>query len=514
MYSLRTLSIGARLGLGFALLIAALALSGAFNAWRLTAVNAEVQYLLEDRMVKVEQLTQIKDNTNVIARSLRNMALLQSPEDIGKERQRIQEARAKNDAIYEALDKTIHSQDGREHMQTTLEARKAYSVVLDEAIKMASDGQRDAMGSLLLTRLRPVQSAYFKSMDDLRALQAEKMHQAGKTVEEMTTTVLWASVGLAAAAAALGALLSVAITRSITVPIAQAMEVAKAVAQGHLNTRIHADGHDEPGQLLRSLKDMSDSLARIVGQVRHSSDSIATGSSQIASGNVDLSHRTEVQAANLQQTVASMSQLASTVTHNADTARSATQLAASASASASKGGEVVAQVVSTMEGISHSSRKIGDIIGVIDGIAFQTNILALNAAVEAARAGEQGRGFAVVASEVRMLAHRSAEAAKEIKSLISQSVDQVEAGSVLVHSAGDTMDDIVTQVKRVSDLIGEISSATQEQTQGIQQVSSAAGQLDQVTQQNAALVEESAAAAGSLQHQAAQLAEMVSVFKL
>jgi methyl-accepting chemotaxis protein len=266
--------------------------------------------------------------------------------------------------------------------------------------------------------------------------------------------------------------------------------------------------------LRRSLQVMTDSLARILGQVRHSSDSMATGSTQIATGNADLSQRTEEQAANLQQTVASMEQLASTVKNSADTARSANQLATAASATATKGGEVVAQVVSTMEGITQSSRKIGDIIGVIDGIAFQTNILALNAAVEAARAGEQGRGFAVVASEVRMLAQRSADAAKEIKSLINQSVEQVEAGSHLVQSAGTTMEYIVTQVKRVTDLIGEISMATHEQTQGIEQITSAAGQLDQVTQQNAALVEESAAAAGSLQQQAGHLAHMVSVFKL
>jgi len=311
-----------------------------------------------------------------------------------------------------------------------------------------------------------------------------------------------------------GAWLAWSITQSITVPLAQAMKVADAVAQGELRQQFHDAGQDEPAQLLNSLGAMSRSLGLIVGQVRQSSDSIATGSSQIASGNADLSHRTEEQAANVQQTVCSMAQLATTVRNNADTAQTATQLASHASASATKGGDLVSQVVATMEGISSSSKKIGDIIGVIDGIAFQTNILALNAAVEAARAGEQGRGFAVVASEVRMLAQRSADAAKEIKSLISQSVEQVEAGSVLVHSAGSTMGDIVSEVKRVSDLINEISAATHEQTLGIEQVTGAAGDLDQVTQQNAALVEQSAAAADSLQQQAGQLASMVSVFKL
>jgi methyl-accepting chemotaxis protein len=266
--------------------------------------------------------------------------------------------------------------------------------------------------------------------------------------------------------------------------------------------------------LLAGMKAMRDSLAAIVGQVRQSSDSIATGSSQIATGNADLSQRTEEQAANLEQTAASMEELTSTVQNNADTARQAAQLASSASAVAAQGGAVVGEVVNTMEAITASSKKIVDIIGVIDGIAFQTNILALNAAVEAARAGEQGRGFAVVAGEVRSLAQRSAAAAKEIKSLITDSVEKVQTGSQQVGEAGRTMDDIVAQVRRVNDLIAEISSATHEQTEGINQVGDAVTQLDQVTQQNAALVEESSAAAESLSQQAAKLVEAVSVFRL
>jgi methyl-accepting chemotaxis protein len=262
------------------------------------------------------------------------------------------------------------------------------------------------------------------------------------------------------------------------------------------------------------MHEMQQSLRRVVSQVRASSDSIATGSSQIATGNADLSQRTEEQASNLQQTAASMEQLTATVQTNADTARQATQLAGSAAAAAGQGGAVVAQVVQTMDGITASSRKIADIIGVIDGIAFQTNILALNAAVEAARAGEQGRGFAVVATEVRTLAQRSAAAAKEIKTLIGDSVEKVEAGSQQVHQAGRVMEDLVAQVGRVNDLIGEMCSATTEQTQGIGQIGHAVSQLDQVTQQNAALVEESAAAAESLNQQAARLVAAVSVFRL
>ena len=259
---------------------------------------------------------------------------------------------------------------------------------------------------------------------------------------------------------------------------------------------------------------MNDSLAGIVGQVRAASDSIATGATQIATGNADLSQRTEEQASNLQQTAASMEQLTSTVQTNSDTARQAAELAREASSAALRGGELVGQVVGTMDAINSSSKKIADIIGVIDSIAFQTNILALNAAVEAARAGEQGRGFAVVASEVRSLAQRSAQAAKEIEGLITESVEKVETGTAQVGEAGRSMSDIVTQVKNVNDLIAEISSATQEQSQGISQVGDAVSQLDQVTQQNAALVEESAAAAESLSQQAARLVEAVSIFTL
>ncbi len=313
---------------------------------------------------------------------------------------------------------------------------------------------------------------------------------------------------------ALGIVVGLALVRSIVEPLQRARRTAEAVAAGDLSGHIESGGQDEVGHLMRSMAKMVESLRTIVQAVRQGSDSIATGSAQIATGNADLSHRTEQQASSLQQTAASMKQISGTVETTAETAGQATQLASSASAAAVKGGAMVSEVVATMQDISASSKKIVDIIGVIDGIAFQTNILALNAAVEAARAGEQGRGFAVVASEVRTLAGRSAEAAKEIKSLIGSSVEKVDAGARQVHDAGASMEEIVTEVRRVSEAIGEISNATREQSTGIGQVGGAMTQLDQATQQNAALVEESAAAAESLKQQAAKLAEVVSVFKL
>ena len=309
-------------------------------------------------------------------------------------------------------------------------------------------------------------------------------------------------------------LLAAATIRSIIAPLNAAVKVAQTVAAGDLTSHIEVTTKDEIGQLMQALEHMNASLAKVVGEVREGTDTIATASSQIAAGNMDLSSRTEQQASSLEETAASMEELTSTVKQNADNARQANQLAESASQVAVKGGSVVSQVVETMSAINSSSKKIVDIIGVIDGIAFQTNILALNAAVEAARAGEQGRGFAVVAAEVRNLAQRSAAAAKEIKTLIGDSVDKVEEGSKQVAEAGKTMDEIVGSVKRVTDIMAEITVASQEQTSGIEQINQAITQMDQVTQQNAALVEEAAAAAASLQEQATGLSQVVSVFKL
>jgi methyl-accepting chemotaxis protein len=341
-------------------------------------------------------------------------------------------------------------------------------------------------------------------------ISAEAVEEAGKAYTRGRTLMMALTlVALLCAAAA-----AWLITRSITQPMREAVEAAEAVAAGDLTLQVNIRGRDETAQLMTAFSAMAGNLSQLVSRVRQNADSVATGSTQIAQGNNDLSSRTEEQASALEETAASMEQLGTAVRHNADNALQANQLAQGASTVAMRGGEVVGEVVQTMKGINDSSRKIAEIISVIDGIAFQTNILALNAAVEAARAGEQGRGFAVVAGEVRALAQRSAEAAKEIKGLIEASVERVEQGAVLVDQAGSTMNEIVASIRRVSDIMGEISAASKEQSAGVAQIGEAVSQMDQTTQQNAALVEESAAAAESLRVQAHQLVDAVSVFRL
>jgi methyl-accepting chemotaxis protein len=426
----------------------------------------------------------------------------------------IADAQARNADLIAALDKSIASERGRALLAAMGKQRGDYNAAVAATLKAAQADQTDVAADLLLKQLRPAQAAYFKTLDELVAYQIELMNaakaEASRTVD-LATTVMLVVAGVAAVA---GALIAWLVATSVTRPVALAREATGRIARGDLTAPIEVGGRDEIGQLMLSLRDMQGALREVVAQVRSGVESVSTASGQIAAGNQDLSSRTEEQASSLQQTAASMEQLTSTVRQSADNARQANQLAVTASDAASRGGKVVEQVVATMDNITASSRKIADIIAVIDGIAFQTNILALNAAVEAARAGEQGRGFAVVAGEVRNLAQRSAQAAREIKALISSSVDTVDAGSQQVSAAGEAMREIVMQVRRVTDLIGEITSASQEQSSGIGQVNDAITQMDQVTQQNAALVEQSAAAAASLKAQAGVLAQSVAVFKV
>ncbi len=376
-----------------------------------------------------------------------------------------------------------------------------------------SESNEEAVALLRGDSLR-VSTELNAAIDQLVTINVEGSTQASAAADAIYVQGRMWILAVLAGCIVLGLGFAIWIARIVARPLGEAVQVAQSVAAGDLTSRIEPRSSDETGQLMQALKNMNESLVTIVGQVRTGTDTIATASGQIASGNQDLSSRTEEQASSLEQTAASMEELTTTVKQNADNARQANQLALSASEVAVRGGDVVGQVVDTMGSINASSRKIVDIIAVIDGIAFQTNILALNAAVEAARAGEQGRGFAVVASEVRNLAQRSAAAAKEIKSLIDDSVGKVDAGTALVGEAGKTMDEIVASVKRVTGIMGEITSASHEQTQGIEQINQAITQMDEVTQQNAALVEEASAAAQAMQEQAAGLVESVRVFRL
>ncbi len=384
----------------------------------------------------------------------------------------------------------------------------------NKARDIKKSGDAEQALKLLNAEYLPTMAQYIEAQKEMVELQKGHVTQIAIETEERRTTNTYGILAGLAVVIALVFSGTLWLVRSIREPLDQANELAERIANGDLSADIEHDRHDEFGRLLESLKHMNQSLARMVSEVRGSTDSIATASAEIAQGNNDLAQRTEQTSANLQSTASNMGALTHTVQHSADNARQASQLASSASTAAERGGEVVAQVVHTMQEIDVSSKKIADIISVIDGIAFQTNILALNAAVEAARAGEQGRGFAVVASEVRSLAGRSAEAAKEIKSLIVTSVAKVESGTKLVTDAGSTMDEIVQSVRRVADVIGEITAAATEQSTGIAGVNQSIGDLDQMTQQNAALVEESAAAAESLREQAERLKQAVAVFNV
>ncbi len=511
------MKVATKLGLGFAVLVLLSLVQAGYSWVSLRDLSANLTVLTDDRMVKIDQLSDVKDNANVIARAVRNMVLLKEPADQLAERKRIDEAVAKNGELLKTLASTTRSEKVRAALKAIDDSRGPYNAGLAKAIELALADKDAEATAVLLKDVRPLQSSYFKALDATSELQRELASQLSKETRADASTAILLLALISLGAAVISGLTAWAISRGLTRQLGgepgDVVHIANAIAEGDLGQQFQIRSGDTTS-IVAAMRRMNDNLARIVGQVRNSSDSIATGSAQIATGNADLSQRTEEQASNLQQTAASMEELSSTVKTNADTTQQANLLAAKASDAALKGGQTVGTVVATMQDIATSSKKISDIIGVIDGIAFQTNILALNAAVEAARAGEQGRGFAVVASEVRNLAGRSADAAKEIKALIGASVEKVEVGARQVNEAGASMDEIVTQVQRVTQLISEISNATAEQTSGISQVGDAVTQLDQVTQQNAALVEESAAAAESLRHQAAQLAEIVSVFKI
>ncbi len=514
MNFLNKLRLGTRLGMGFATVLALMLLAVATAVFNLNQADSASRRTIEVDWVKAEATATLTATTRANARRTMELFFAQDAAHAQQVRQRIAANKKKVAESLETLERLVASAEGKALLAKVKEARVAYVASFTKVDQLLASDQREEATRLLLAETLPAIDALQQHVDALSVLQKQIVADSAKVLTNDIALARIQMLVLGVAALLVGGGLSWWLTRTITQPIRQAVQVAKTVAAGDLTSHIQATRQDETGELLGALDSMNRSLVQIVSQVRRSSDSIATGSQQIATGNTDLSQRTEEQASNLQQTAASMEQLTSTVRQNADTAAQASQLALNASRAAADGGSVMGRVVSTMQEISTGSRRIAEIIGTIDGIAFQTNILALNAAVEAARAGEAGRGFAVVAGEVRALAQRSAEAAREIKGLISHSVHSVEAGSQLVNDAGRSMDAIVTQVKRVTGLISEISAASQEQTQGISQVGDAVQQLDHVTQQNAALVEQSAAAAESLSQQAGRLAQMVSTFRL
>jgi methyl-accepting chemotaxis protein len=509
---IRNLHIGTRLGLGFGLVLILMLALALASLSRMANIHDSLNKVINENDVIIKELNDMRHAVMLVAVSVRNISMMTNEEEVIGEIKYIDAANAEYKESTAALGAMIKD-DARKAFLTRIAAGQAATTPsVDKAINMARR-QADVI-PILLGSVVPNQRNWLASMDEMIKHQ-EKLGQvtSAETAKAYENARLL-TLALAGSALLFGALIAWYVTRSITGPLRGAVEVARHVASGDLTTQVVVESQDETGQLLQALKEMNESLAHIVGEVRTGTNTIAIASIGIANGNMDLSSRTEDQASSLQRTASSIEELASTVKHNADNATQANKLAATASEVAVKGGSVVSQVVQTMGSINESAKKIVDIIGVIDGIAFQTNILALNAAVEAARAGEQGRGFAVVASEVRSLAQRSAAAAKEIKTLISDSVEKVEAGSKLVDHAGSTMEEVVASVRRVTDIISEIAAASHEQTSGIEQVNQAIIQIDNVTQQNAALVEEAAAAATSLQDQARNLSTVVSVFKL
>ncbi|GAB7194095.1 methyl-accepting chemotaxis protein [Dickeya oryzae] len=517
MSILKNMKLATMLGAGFAIVLTISFSVSEYGQWQLRQQAGNVHELASDQLEGLLLVQELKDNLNILASGVRDLTLFTAPDQIALEKQLITKTIARNNEVIKRITELSISPKEKSLLDSINQARPASLAATQKAIALSQDNKLEEAKAVIMNEVKPAQETLFKAINDMVSYQKSDTRQSADDASDAARAAGILMLVLTVISTVLGIAIAWSITRRIKKMLggepAYASDIARQIANGNLAINVELQVGDTTS-LLAAMGDMRARLSDIVHQVHDSSASISTGSSEIAIGSNDLSRRTEEQAASVQETAASMEQISQTIRQNGDTVREAAQLATAASQTATKGNDVVRDVITTMGDISTSSRKIGDIITVIDGIAFQTNILALNAAVEAARAGEQGRGFAVVAGEVRSLAQRSASAAREIKELITTSMEKVESGSQLVSHAGETMTDIVTQAQHVADLISEIGVTTQEQESGISQINQAITQLDSVTQQNAALVEESTSAAESLSEQAAKLVELMSVFNI
>jgi methyl-accepting chemotaxis protein len=506
--------IGTRLALAFAIVIALLCASLISSVAVLDRIGATMEQVVNDSYAQIALSNRIKEVGDRGAMTLGRMLLATDPERQKKYADEYASIRAANTENLKQLEQSLDGPEARAIFEEQGQARKVYGAQVRKVLDLIAAGKREEAMALYEGELAEPQAKYYALLDKMVAHHVKGMLDDVKDTKAQSRRAVYQMVGVSLLAIVLGIVTALLITRSVTRPIDRAIDLAEAVAAGNLTYRIQHVGRDEVGRLTAALQRMVESLHGIVTQVRTGADSIHAAADDVSNGNQDLAVRTEQQASALQETASAMEQLTAAVKLSTDSAGNANRSAVSASGVAAEGGQVVGQVVHTMTSISASSRRIVEIIGVIDSIAFQTNILALNAAVEAARAGEQGRGFAVVAAEVRSLAQRSALAAKEIKTLIDDSAHQVDAGSRMVEQAGTTMQEVVSSIERVSQVVAEITASSQEQSAGIEQVNVAISQMDDSTQRNAALVEQSAAAARSLQQQARQLNDVVRAFVL
>ena len=511
---LTDMKIGVRLGAGFGMVLLLMVVLIATGLLRLDKIGGLSESIIRSDWAKADAIATIRSTTRSNAALVLELFIHDDPARSNAIHGEIDANKITITKSLEVLDQLVHSTDGLSLLATLKQQRKAYVVSFSEADKLLMAGQREQAAEHVRKDTLPALASLQATVNTLNDLQRGMVLQGGQQIQHNISLASIMMSGLGAAAVLLGVVFAWYVTRSITAPLAYALNVARAVAAGDLSSRIVADGKDETGQLLQALREMNDNLAGLVGQVRGGTGAIAVASSEIASGNADLSARTEAQASALEETASSMIEMTGTVRSNSDNARQADQLARSAAEVAQRGGTAMAQVIGTMDAINASSKKIVDIIGVIDGIAFQTNILALNAAVEAARAGAEGRGFAVVAAEVRSLAQHSASAAKEIKKLIKDSSAEIAAGTGIAGTAGETMRAVLAHVHDVAGLLDTISTASGEQASGVAQASQAIAEMDESTRQNAAMVEQAASAAGAMRRQAAELSELVATFKL